>query len=382
MHDGQSLVPNRQAANHTRRTALQLFAGSAGGLLLARALANDALSRPLGRDDDSSEHDDSGHGRGRGRGGDDDRGRDDGIGDDDRHTPSQAAPPGGSMVVRIVSDDAGGFVPGELVVRPGDAVTFVNEHRDEHTATGSGFDTGIIPPGGSATVRLETAGRFAYACQIHPEMTGVIDVGGGVARDAPREASPAPPATTVSIVDFAFDPASVTIRPGASAAWVNDDTVPHTVTAVDGAFDSGILDPGARFSWTPKGAGTLAYRCQLHPRMEGTIVVEGDPVALATPTAAATPISVDASQQATSEPSEVAIVDFSFDPARVEIPAGTTIIWRNNGESPHTVTGDFADSGVLEPGASFSWRFAAPGADDYACAFHPAMTASVIVTDE
>lgn len=387
MRDHQKSDSVRRSTTRTRRSALQLLAGSAGGLLLARALANDASSRPLGHDDDSDDHDDSGHGRGRGRGrgqgGDDDRGRDDAGGDDKRRTTVPvASAPAGSVVVRIVSDDAGGFVPAELAVDPGDTVTFVNEHSDEHTATGSGFDTGIIPSGGMATVRLEAAGRFAYACQIHPEMTGVIIVGEGVASEAAQQASPAAPATTVSIVDFAFDPASVTIPSGASVEWVNDDTVPHTVTSTDGAFDSGILDPGARFVWTSSEARSFAYQCQLHPQMEGTVVVEGERVAAGTPAPAATPVSPTSSQQAAGEPIDIAIIDFSFDPARVEVRIGTTVNWRNAGDAPHTVTGDFADSGALEPGAHFSWRFDEPGDFDYSCAFHPTMIGSIIVSAE
>ena len=82
---------------------------------------------------------------------------------------AEAAEEGGAVVelqaesleVRIVGDDAGDFVPGELTVDVGQSVTFVNVHSDEHTATGSGFDTGIIPDeGGTATVVLDTPGVF------------------------------------------------------------------------------------------------------------------------------------------------------------------------------------------------------------------------------
>jgi plastocyanin len=385
MRDRETPASGQRFTGHTRRSALQILAGSAGGLLLGRALANDAASRPLAHDDDADDaddHDNSGHGRGRGRGrgGDDDRGRNEATGDDARAAVPAADIPSGAIVVRIVSDDAGGFVPSELTVDPGDAVTFVNEHSDEHTATGSGFDTGIIPSGGVATVRLETTGRFAYACQIHPEMTGIIDVGAATPRETAQSASATPPATSISIVDFTFEPPSVTIRPGATIEWANDDTVPHTVTSSTGAFDSGILDPGSRFYWTASKTGSFAYHCQLHPQMEGTVIVEGEPIAAATPAPAATPVNAVSSQQSEDERVDVAIIDFSFDPARVEVRSGATVTWRNAGDAPHTATGQFADSGVIEPGESFSWRFDAPGTFDYACAFHPNMTGSVIVS--
>ena len=60
---------------------------------------------------------------------------------------SPAQVPEGAVEIRIVSDDAGGFVPGELTVDLGQTVAFVNAHHDEHTATGSGFDTGVIASG-------------------------------------------------------------------------------------------------------------------------------------------------------------------------------------------------------------------------------------------
>jgi plastocyanin len=46
-----------------------------------------------------------------------------------------------------------------------------------HTATGSGFDTGVIPSGAtSAPIAFGTAGTRAYHCSIHPSMTGTLNV--------------------------------------------------------------------------------------------------------------------------------------------------------------------------------------------------------------
>jgi hypothetical protein len=61
------------------------------------------------------------------------------------------------------------------------------------------------------------------------------------------------------------------------------------VTADDGSFDSGTLNPGASFSQTFSTAGTFTYHCAIHPRMTGTIVVSetATAAAAAAPTAAA-----------------------------------------------------------------------------------------------
>jgi hypothetical protein len=76
----------------------------------------------------------------------------------------------------------------------------------------------------------------------------------------------------------------------------------------------------------------------------------------------------------------VSIVDFAFEPATLDVPAGATVVWTNQGAAPHTVTGDFADSGILEPGQTFSHAFAESGEQSYACALHPQMTGTIRVS--
>ena len=81
--------------------------------------------------------------------------------------------------------------------------------------------------------------------------------------------------TTVSIKNFAFNPPNATVAPGTTVTWVNDDQVPHTVTANDGAFDSGTLQPGQSYSFAFDKAGTYAYHCNIHPDMSATVTVSG-----------------------------------------------------------------------------------------------------------
>src|ERR671912_779549 len=77
----------------------------------------------------------------------------------------------------------------------------------------------------------------------------------------------------VSVVDFAFEPATVTVPAGATVTWTNTGSRPHTVTADDGSFDSGRLDPGEQFSQTFDQLGTFTYHCGFHTEMQGSIVV-------------------------------------------------------------------------------------------------------------
>ena len=95
----------------------------------------------------------------------------------------------------------------------------------------------------------------------------------------------------VSIVDFAFQPASMQVPAGTTVTWTNSGAATHTVTADNDAFDSGRLAPGASFSQTFAAAGTFTYHCEIHPQMIGTIVVTEA-------TAAQPPASAQGTQQA------------------------------------------------------------------------------------
>jgi plastocyanin len=224
----------------------------------------------VGKDDDKKDHDDddSSHG-----------------GDDDADVPPAGTVPAGSAEVRIVDDDADGFEPGTITINLGESVTWVNVDKDPHTATGSTFDTGRIEPGEQSTITFDTAGSFPYFCQIHPVMTGTVEVrdeNGNV--PASPQASPAAspqasPASgqkaVVKILNFDFDPNELLISVGTTVEWTNQDEAPHTATATDDSFDSGILETGGTFSHTFDTAGTFDYFCELHPNMKAQVIVGG-----------------------------------------------------------------------------------------------------------
>jgi plastocyanin len=101
------------------------------------------------------------------------------------------------------------------------------------------------------------------------------DSGGRV--NAPAPSGGVPRAEKVEIADFAYDPDPVTVQVGGKVIWLNQDSTPHTATAVDGNFDTGTLAQGKLGSETFKQAGTYEYMCQIHPAMHGTVeVVEKD----------------------------------------------------------------------------------------------------------
>jgi plastocyanin len=79
---------------------------------------------------------------------------------------------------------------------------------------------------------------------------------------------------------------------------------------------------------------------------------------------------------------EVKIDNFSFGPANVTVPVGTTIIWTNHDDVPHVVTSDdnkMFKSKTLDTDDRFSFTFTKPGTYNYYCAIHPKMTAKIVV---
>jgi plastocyanin len=83
------------------------------------------------------------------------------------------------------------------------------------------------------------------------------------------------PTRTVSIQNFSFKPANITIKRGTNVRWINKDSTAHTVSANrKDSFDSGRLGPGKRYTHTFKSAGKKPYHCEIHPDMKGTITVK------------------------------------------------------------------------------------------------------------
>lgn len=87
--------------------------------------------------------------------------------------------------------------------------------------------------------------------------------------------SPAPSTNagnTVSIKNFSFNPAALTVKKRQTVVWVNNDAVAHSIKA--SAFNSGILNTGQSFSFTFNQAGSFNYSCGIHPTMKGKIIVK------------------------------------------------------------------------------------------------------------
>ena len=84
----------------------------------------------------------------------------------------------------------------------------------------------------------------------------------------------APAAQQVTIEQFKFTPAALTVPVGTTVTWTNKDGTIHTVTSTTKVFASEGLDQGGSFSYTFTTPGSYPYFCKLHPRMTGTVTVQ------------------------------------------------------------------------------------------------------------
>ena len=248
-----------EQANPSRRIVLR----SAIALSLVGALgARRAIAHDDNDDDDNSGKgsDNSGHG-----GGDD---QDD---DENEHgIPPGTTPVSGVTSIAIVDER---FDPPSVIIDPGQTLTWTNQDDDDHSATSSIFDTGILAPGQSGDVTFTQPGTFPYQCVVHPEMKGEVIVRGDATPEAsPASATPAAGASTaVKIVDFAFDPPALSIASGTTVTWTNEGQAPHTVNGE--GLDSGTIMPGGTFSFTFDNPGSIDYVCAFHPQMTATVEV-------------------------------------------------------------------------------------------------------------
>ena len=93
--------------------------------------------------------------------------------------------------------------------------------------------------------------------------------------DSPKPKAIAAASGSVAIADFSFAPTTITINQGDTVTWTNNGPTPHSATADNGSFDTGIFPAGQSRTQTFNEAGSFSYFCTPHPQMRGTVVVQG-----------------------------------------------------------------------------------------------------------
>jgi plastocyanin len=136
------------------------------------------------------------------------------------------------------------------------------------------LETDRLEPGESARLTLDLEpGVYEVECFVsHHDERGMV-ARLVVRADAPLVTVPTAQANTVAITNFAFQPALLRVKAGATVRWRNRDTAQHTATAFDRAFDSKLLVRNAGYARKFSRPGTYAYLCALHPQMTGKVIV-------------------------------------------------------------------------------------------------------------
>jgi plastocyanin len=212
------------------------------------------------------------------------------------------------LVARIMSDPfvagqtrfaAGGGATlrlGRYVALAGDAVSLLNRTDSEKPAWSAGLHLAL--PHTPHTLSLQATNTNAgtlqgasrgedqlrYGFEFTVPLTLRRWFGGG--GPAPVPASPpssdTPPVSpeagggavvSAGMQGFAYTPARIEIAAGTTVEWKNQDPMAHTVTATDGSFDSGSIEPGATWRRRFDTPGTYSFVCTPHPFMRGTVVV-------------------------------------------------------------------------------------------------------------
>ena len=121
--------------------------------------------------------------------------------------------------------------------------------------------------------------RFRTTIAVASLATFVAIVAGSAEKRAAVVATSAPtsaPSAKVTIDNFSFTPAELTITAGQTVTWINHDDVPHTVISrkPDRSLKSDALDTDETYKHTFATAGTYDYFCSVHPHMTGRVIVK------------------------------------------------------------------------------------------------------------
>jgi len=143
---------------------------------------------------------------------------------------------------------------------------------------------------------------------------------------------------------YVFVPTSIRAKPGEVVTVCNDDQLLHRVVADDGSFDTGLMHPGASFTVKAGEAGTtIGFRCTLHNRMRGEIIVDPLPTAAGV---AFSPASVRAGASYSATFTGTNINNQTYFDVRYRAAGGTTdqevLNWQRGATGNHPVAANTA----------------------------------------
>ena len=164
----------------------------------------------------------------------------------------------------------------------GDVTSLLDKRANEETAWGAGLQIEIpytphslsLQVTNTNTATLQGASRGIDRVRGGFEFTIPFTLSryfGGQGRSRAVEGGQG--ATQVEMRGMVFAPNRLEIAPGTTVTWTNNDPLVHTVTADDGSWDSGPIEPGTTWSRTFTQPGESAFHCTPHPFMKAVVVV-------------------------------------------------------------------------------------------------------------
>jgi plastocyanin len=178
---------------------------------------------------------------------------------------------GNTLAIGLEESNNSGFT-GVAILRQSGSNTVVTVYVSQGLA-----GEAVSPAAGGSTATAAqptatTSGAAATTPTASPPKPTATTTPKATSTSAPG-GSPAASANAVDIQNFAFSPDTLSIPAGTTVTWTNLDSATHTVTADDGAFDSGNLPTSQTYSFTFDTPGTYTYHCSIHTYMTATITV-------------------------------------------------------------------------------------------------------------
>ncbi|HWC73447.1 MAG TPA: cupredoxin family copper-binding protein [Gemmatimonadales bacterium] len=178
---------------------------------------------------------------------------------------------------------------GRWVALAGDATTLIDRRPQEELAWSAALQLGIpySPHTVSFQVTNTNTGTLEGASRgLSGKPRGGFEFtipftfsryfgrhGEAAAKTAAASPAAARTGTKAEMRTMTFAPNRIEIAVGTTVVWTNNDPLVHTITADDGSWDSGAVDPGKTWSHTFSKAGEYAFHCTPHPFMKGVVVV-------------------------------------------------------------------------------------------------------------
>jgi plastocyanin len=123
------------------------------------------------------------------------------------------------------------------------------------------------------TIPITLSRYFGHRGKAAPPRSVAPSPAADTAPSAGRAGAGDSATTAVRIANLSFTASELHVRAGTRVRWVNQDQVQHSVTAVDGSFDSGLIEPGQTYERVFDRAGSYAYHCTPHPFMTAQVIV-------------------------------------------------------------------------------------------------------------